>query len=70
MTETESPLRKQLNRLYNIRETAVTLRTQKRSVPGSLLLELFIILPDVIEDLIQLTQRAERKNANEESRKD
>ncbi|MBR2693098.1 MAG: hypothetical protein IKE69_02690 [Thermoguttaceae bacterium] len=49
-------LQNQLNRLYDLREAAVKLRTEKRGIPGGLLLELVIILPDIIEDLIQLSQ--------------
>lgn len=54
MTGDKSPLMNRLNRLYDIRETAVRLRTEKRGIPGGILLELIIILPDVIEDLLEL----------------
>lgn len=60
MTDDKSPLMNRLKRLFAIRETAVRLRTERRGIPGGILLELIIILPDVIEDLIQVTKRIER----------
>ena len=60
MTDAEHRLSNLLDRLNAIRETAVRLRTERRGIPGGILLELIIILPDVIEDLIQVTKRIER----------
>ena len=69
MTGVKSPLRNRLDRLYAIRETAVRLRTEKRGIPGGTLLELIIILPDVVEDLIQEIKQIERMGADGGNRK-
>lgn len=58
-TDKKTRLKNQLNRLNDLRETAVALRTEKRGIPGAILLELIIILPDVIEDLLHLNKYTE-----------
>ncbi len=56
MSSADYRLSNQLKRLYAIRDMAVGLKKNRKGVPGSLLLELFIILPDVIDDLLELLQ--------------
>ena len=54
MPSADFRLSNQLKRLYAIRDIATGLKRNRQGVPGSLLLELLIILPDVIEDLLEL----------------
>lgn len=56
MTNAETHLHNELKRLYAIRDIATGLKRNRKGVPGSLLLELFIILPNVIDDLLELLQ--------------
>ncbi len=61
MPSAEYRLNNLLKRLYDIRDIATGLKRNRKSVPGSLLLELFIILPDIVEDLLELQYKQNRR---------
>ena len=66
MLSTDYKLSNYLKRLYSIRDIAVGLKQNRKSVPGSLLLELFIILPDIIEDLLEMLHNTKEEYLEQE----